>query len=492
MKYQNPILKGFNPDPSICRVEDDYYLITSTFEFFPCIPIYHSKDLTNWELINYCHINSEQMNLEGIRPSGGLYAPTIRYHNGTFYVVCTNVSGKGNYLISTTDIRGSWSNPIYINQGGIDPSLLFEGDKVYFCSTGGAPTDTKGGIYASEIDIKTGQRLTDCHLLTKGTGGKYIEAPHLYKINGYYYLMVAEGGTEFGHMETLFRSDKPFGPYTPCPNNPILSHRNVMNNPIAATGHADITDDTNGNFWLVCLAIRPLAGQLHNLGRETFLSPMNFDENGWFIVNQNKPLELEMEANVSASNFKKISFYDDFSGDKLNINWNSLRLPPNKYYSLGSEGIKICGSKDTLSDFHPAFLGIRQQEFCMDAVCRLKSDILNATKAGISAYYNKFYHYEIFITRQNGQLFASVTASFHGVNTTISTIMLEENDIFTLKITSDKTLYSFYCNDTLIYKLPVTNLCTETTMTTTFTGTYFGIFAENGDANFIDFCLNEK
>ena len=221
MKYTNPIIPGFYPDPSICRVGEDYYLVTSSFEYFPGVPIFHSRDLIHWRQIGHCLTTATQLPLAQAGSSKGIFAPTLRYHAGRFYMVTTNVSVGKHFYVSTDDPAGQWSEPIWIDQSGIDSSLFFDDDgTVYF-------TWTKlNGIYQAEIAIQTGELKHEPQLIWKGTGGRYPEAPHLYKINGSYYLMIAEGGTEYGHMETIARAESPWGSFQPCPHNPILTHRN--------------------------------------------------------------------------------------------------------------------------------------------------------------------------------------------------------------------------------------------------------------------------
>ena len=216
--YTNPVIPGFNPDPSVCRVGDDYYLVTSTFQYFPGMPVYHSKDLIHWKQIGNCLTRPSQLNLKDANCSGGIYAPTIRYNAGTFYMVTTNVSGKGNFFVTTTDPAGEWSDPIWLEQGGIDPTLYFEDRKTYMVS------NPRNGLYLCEIDINTGKQLTESKLLWQGDGGRYPEAPHIYKKDGWYYLMIAEGGTEYGHSITIARSRDIYGPYEYNPDNPILTN----------------------------------------------------------------------------------------------------------------------------------------------------------------------------------------------------------------------------------------------------------------------------
>ncbi|UUZ93492.1 glycoside hydrolase family 43 protein [Paenibacillus sp. P25] len=288
MKFNNPVIPGFYPDPSICRVEDDYYLVTSSFEYFPGVPIFHSKDLVNWRQIGHCLTTERQPPLTGAWSSGGIFAPTIRYHDGWFYMVTTNLNGVGNFYVRDQDPACPWSDPYPVAQDGIDPSLLFDDDgRVYFQSSRSG--DQGDGIYQCEIEIATGRQLTDSRLIWKGTGGAYPEAPHLYKINGLYYLMIAEGGTEFGHMATIARSKEPYGPFEPYPYNPILSHRSLRS-AIHATGHADLVQTRDGGWWAVCLGIRPPSYPMrHHLGRETFLAPVTWTDDGWPIIGGWRP-----------------------------------------------------------------------------------------------------------------------------------------------------------------------------------------------------------
>lgn len=243
--YLNPVLPGFYPDPSVCRVGPDYYLVTSSFEYFPGVPIFHSLDLIHWHQIGHCLTRASQLALANISSSQGIYAPTLRYHRGRFYMVTTNVSASGNFYVYTDNPAGEWSEPIWLQQEGIDPSLCFDGDHTYLTSSGDRPLP---GIYQCEIEIETGRQLTEARYLWRGTGGRFPEAPHLYHIGDYYYLFIAEGGTEYGHMETLARSRSPWGPFEPCPHNPLLTHRNDGYHPIQGTGHADLIE-THDESW---------------------------------------------------------------------------------------------------------------------------------------------------------------------------------------------------------------------------------------------------
>ena len=244
--FSNPILSGFYPDPSICRVGDDYYLVNSSFEYFPGVPIFHSKDLVHWRQIGYCLTRKSQVPLDRIQSSGGIYAPTLRYYDGTFYMVTTNVYGGGNFYVTAKNPAGLWSEPVWFHDGGIDPSLFFDDDgKVYYTRHEGMGD---GYIAQQFLNLETGRLEGPLKNIWRGTGGVWPEGPHLYKIRGKYFLMIAEGGTSYDHMVTIARSDSPFGPFESNPNNPILTHRNRTDHPIQALGHADFVETPDG-WW---------------------------------------------------------------------------------------------------------------------------------------------------------------------------------------------------------------------------------------------------
>ncbi|HEY9575912.1 MAG TPA: glycoside hydrolase family 43 protein [Lachnospiraceae bacterium] len=505
MNYRNPIISGYNPDPSICRVGEDYYIVNSSFEFYPGVPIYHSKNLVNWELEGYCLSNREQLELEGCYPSGGIYAPTIRYHEGTFFMTTTNTTDKGNFIVYTRDIKKGWSNPVWIDQGGIDPSLLFDEDgKVYFAS---AIIDSYGkqGIFLCEINPFTGERLSDSVLISRGCGGRYAEGPHLYKWFGKYYLMLAEGGTEYGHMETILRSDSPYGPFEECPHNPILTHRDDMREEIYCTGHADMIEDHNGNWWMVCLAIRPCQEKnarvlLHNLGRETFLAPVVWTKDGWPVVGDGGLISLTMEGPLPGEAPLPVNrdFSDDFSLEAFSSHYNFLRNPDMKNYIRDCEGKKLVlqGTSTTINEIaSPTWIGIRQKGFeTITSVKVSPLDTVLGMRAGITAYYNDSYHYEIYLTKENGKWKVCLAKHIHDIFVVTAGVEIACAENITLKIRSDKTYYRFYYsrdgeNFVELGSGLVIGLATESTKSMTFTGTYLAMFAENGKASFKDFSV---
>ncbi|MHA6528796.1 glycoside hydrolase family 43 protein [Paenibacillus sp. BAC0078] len=407
MQYNNPVIPGFHPDPSICRVGDDYYLVTSSFEYFPGVPIFHSKDLVHWRQIGHCLTTERQLPLSGAWSSGGIYAPTLRYHNGWFYMVTTNVSGGGNFFVKTQNPEGPWSEPVKLAQGGIDPSLMFDDDgRVYLQSpTTGAEGD---GIYQCEIDIETGATLSEKRLIWKGTGGAHPEGPHLYKINGLYYLMIAEGGTEYGHMETIARSNHPYGPFEPCPSNPILTNRS-MGNGIYATGHADLIEAHDGSWWAVCLGIRPVSYPMgHHLGREVFLAPVSWTSDGWPIVGNDTHIEPVMDApKLPQVSWPAKPHRDDFNDVKLDMIWTFLRNPAEGSWSLAERPgfLVLHGQAATLNEVgSPTFVGRRLCHFSCRVETKLEFDPKHdGEEAGLTMYMDEKHHYDLAVKSVQGR-----------------------------------------------------------------------------------------
>jgi alpha-N-arabinofuranosidase len=493
--YHNPVIPGFNPDPSVCRDGEDFYLVTSSFEFFPGVPIYHSRNLVNWRLIGYCLTRNEQVPLAGCKSSMGIYAPTLRKHKGIFYMATTNVSGKGNFIVHANDINGPWSDPVWIEPvagspvAGIDPSLFFFNEKVYFCATGN--DGNRQGVFLSEIDPLTGQMFSPAKLISYGTGGRFPEAPHIYFIDGWFYLILAEGGTEYGHMVTIQRSRTVYGPYESCPHNPVLSHRDRGGHPIQAVGHADMFQDQNGAWWMICLGIRPTGwAMLHNLGRETFLAPLRW-ENGWPVIACGKGLEPEMEGPLPAppenTNF---DITLDFSLPEIDRRWNYIRNPDVKRYVQKNGYLSIIGDDQNLSTptGNPAFLGMKQQTFRIEAITTLK--VPENGMAGISAYYNEDYHYDIGVKcGTDGSLTVFVNKRVHDLEAETFHKVIPSSDPISLRISADKEYYHFAYqikNDPWVDAGQglTAGLCTEATHTMTFTGVYIGIFASSGRGEF--------
>jgi alpha-N-arabinofuranosidase len=406
--YRNPVVRGFNPDPSVCRVGDDFYLVTSSFEYFPGLPIYHSKDLIHWEQIGHCLTRDSQLPLQKASASGGLFAPSLRYHDGVFYVVCTNVSGGGNFYCTATEPSGPWSEPVWVDIESIDPDIFWDEDgKTYFVTQGDA------GIRVTEIDVKTGKVLVPERLVWGGIGGRFPEAPHIYRKDGYYYLLLGEGGTEYMHSATIGRSRNIYGPYESCPLNPILTHANRagQGSPVQGVGHADLVQAGDGSWWMVFLGFRvtqPYA-YYHILGRETFLAPVDWPAGGWPQVNGNGTVSLQMSVpTLPLHPFEKEPIRTDFDEDKLGFEWQYLRNPARGNYSLTERKghLRITASPFTLDEAEAvSFVGRRQTEHVFTATTLLDFQPSGENEeAGITLIQNNTHHYDLLLKKAGKQM----------------------------------------------------------------------------------------
>jgi len=392
MIYQNPVVRGFYPDPSVCCADGKYYMVCSSFQYFPGVPLFESSDLVNWKQIGNCLTRKSQVMLEKAGSSAGVYAPTIRYHQGRFYMVTTNTSVNRNFYICTDDIHGEWSDPVFIDQDGIDPSLLFDDGHVYFISNG---TDENGreGITQCEIDISTGQKLTPSRHIWAGSGGRYLESPHMYHIGDYYYLMAAEGGTEYGHMITYARSKSVWGPFEGYSGNPVLTNRNLGGFRIQGVGHGDLVLSPSGEWFIIHLGFRQTDRWMpyHHLGREVFMTPAFFGDDGWFTAGTNGTTAEEYEITGSFVQQRKQVY--TFGNTDFSVDWCYLRHPHTENYELSSDSAVLHGTDITIDDVDsPTFIGIRQTDMNGSIVCMVSED---AGEAGISLYMDENQHYDI-------------------------------------------------------------------------------------------------
>lgn len=518
MKFKNPIIPGFYPDPSVCRVGEDYYLVNSSFEFFPGVPLYHSRDLVNWEQMGHVLTRTSQDLLDGAGTSGGIFAPTIRCHEGRFYMITTNMNPNAstgifpmqNFIVHTDDITGEWSEPAPVNHPGIDPSLFWDDDgRCYYTGTWMLP-DGSQTIGAFEIDPDTGEKLSETRSLWSGTGGKCPEGPHLYKINGLYYLMIAEGGTEWGHMETIARSKDLWGPYESCPNNPIVTNRNLspsyvdMMKPdyqaLGCIGHADLVDDTAGNWWLVFHGVRPSAGQLHHIGRETMLAPVEWVD-GWPVVNGGKPITVDMEGpdipgsvlntdGYAAQN--NFLFSEDFAAEsELPPRWAALRNPAEGAIALEENGLVLTANEETLNGMgNPSFCGVRQRSMTGQAQAVLDFDPQSdSAQAGMSVFHTNERHYDLIVTRHNGKRVALLHRRASDLEACGDAVELPDTGPITLRVACDKQHYEFFANESKIGQGSTQLMATEA-MAGTFTGCFFALFCQGeagSKARFLSF-----
>ncbi|MEH7493311.1 glycoside hydrolase family 43 protein [Neobacillus niacini] len=492
MKYKNPVISGFHPDPSICSVGEDFYLVTSSFEYFPGVPIFHSKDLVNWKQIGHCLTRESQLDLHRAKSSMGIFAPTIRYNNGRFYMVTTNLTIGKNFIVYADKPEGPWSEPIWLDWPGIDPSLLFDDDgKVYLTGTQNIFSGEPMGIYQAELNVETGEILTERRLIWEGSGGAFPEGPHLYKIKGLYYLMIAEGGTEYGHMVTMARSKHAFGPFESHPNNPILTHRSSAS-PIQATGHADLIQYKDGSWWTVFLGFRPapvpFSGKHHHLGRETFLAPVDWNEEGWPVLSTQ--VELEMDSGTlkieESENWRSI---DNFNSETLNFSWNFLRNPAEGSWSLADRPgwLTLYGSSISLSDVDsPAFVGRRQQHFDCNVSTLLEfSPTHEGEEAGLTVFMNERFHYEIALGIREGVKKVFVRRRIGSLWKVESEHVYGQADII-LSVQADAKNYTFSYQQsggesTILNAGECSLLSTE--VAGGFTGVYFGLYASGNGRN---------
>lgn len=500
MTYNNPILPGFHPDPSICRVGEDYYLINSSFEYFPSIPVFHSKDLIHWEQYGHCIAERDKLALrKGCPNLTGIYASTIRYHKGTFYVVSTNVAygekDEGNFFVHTKDPKTGWSDPIHLDTPGIDPSFFFdEDDRTYYTGA------FNGKIFMQEIDISTGASIGELEYIWDGTGGNDPEGPHIYKKDGWYYLLISEGGTEHCHMITMAKSRNIHGPYDSYEKNPVLTNRS-HGTVLKAIGHADLVQDQNDNWWVVCLGIRPISYPYrHNLGRETMLAPVVWNKNSWPEFANNGILEETIEtANLplSTTSFCPDSmqlagtdtYYDDFSLAKLNDSWNCIYNPAYDFYTLhtiqSSTGLTLHGNQHTIDTTESiAWLGRRQEHHNVTVCTKLTfTPDSEGDEAGLTIYLNNRHHYEIALAKYQGKkciILRRQIGSLYKVEKTVE----YTNNVVYFKLTATKESYEFaYSEDGSDY---ITLGGGETSYLTTevggyFTGNYIAMYATEKD-----------
>lgn len=484
MKYQNPVVKGFYPDPSVCAANGKYYLVCSSFQYFPGVPLFESEDLVNWTQIGHVLTRKSQVMLDKVPSSGGVFAPTIRYDNGRFYMVTNNNTTNKNFYVYTDNIHGEWSDPIEVDQDGIDPSLYFENGHAYFISNG-TDDEGNGGVVQCEINIETGEKLSPCRCIWKGSGGRFLESPHMYKINGTYYLMAAEGGTEYGHMITCAMSDSVWGRFESFPNNPVITNRNKAPYIIQGIGHGDLIQDKYGDWHIMCLGFRQLGewSPYHNLGRETFLVPVTFNNDGTFYAGKDGTCDFEYE--IKGDFTQEYCRRYTFANTKFD--WINLRHPITENYSIYSDKAILRGTDKTLDDVDtPTFLGIRQREFVGTVRATVK---LESGEAGITAYMCEQEHYDIAIRKTDNGYEAVAKLNIGGIKHTANVIPLNGNSA-ELIIRMDNNGYSLIVSDNddgekILAYGQAKYLSSE--VSGGFTGTVLGLYAIGGSAEFTGF-----
>ncbi|WUH89774.1 glycoside hydrolase family 43 protein [Streptomyces sp. NBC_00433] len=496
--YDNPVISGFYPDPSVCRVGDDYYAVSSSFEYFPGLPVSHSRDLVHWRQIGNVLDRAGQLDLPDHTPSSrGIYAPTIRHHDGLFHVITTRVGAGGvpaGHLIFTSERpEGPWSDPVPCDLPGVDPDLVWDEEGVCWC--------VFSGVRMARIDPSTGAVLEGPWPMWSGSGGQYPEAPHLYRIDGWWYLLVSEGGTGDGHAVSIARGRSVRGPFEPCPSNPFLSHRST-DLPIQSTGHADLVQAADGTWWLAMLGTRPRGAfpRFHVMGREMFLAPVRW-ENGWPVVG---PVQLRHPAPAAWHPPAPEPTRDDFDTPALAPSWISVRSRAATSVSLDERPgwLTLHATGRSLDRPGCTFVGRRQQH--LD--CRISAHIdPGEGRGGLCVRMDEAHHYELEVS--GGQ--ARVVARIGPLRQTVAqcpvppgplTLVIEirTSGVLPPSVTSsdevehgplgmeaggpDTLAFSVAGTDTLLAELDGRYLSTQ--LSTGFTGRVIGMYTIEGSVAF--------
>ncbi|MGA1836664.1 family 43 glycosylhydrolase [Herbiconiux sp. 11R-BC] len=390
MTLPNPLLPGFNPDPSIVRVGEDYYLATSTFEYLPGIPIYHSRDFVTWTQIGNVATRTGQLDVEATPTAGGAWAPTIRHRDGVFHLVITDAFGRGTLHFTAEQAEGPWSDGVVFDGiDGIDPDLVWDDDGTAYLTFSGLGVNPAlptfmhhRGLLQAKVDLAAGRALEEPRSIWSGVGGQFPEAPHLYHIGDWWYLVIAEGGTERGHGVSVARSHSPEGPFETAAGNPLLTARGT-GRPIQNTGHGDLVQLADGQWRLVLLGVRPrsMTRAFSALGRETFVTTVEWRD-GWPVF---EPVQLTPRDGV-------VTYRDDFVAPELAPAWMAVRRTPETIATVREGSLQLRADGSTLDDLVPVFLGRRQQH--QTATLRVRIDV-SAGVGGLAVRYDERFHYSI-------------------------------------------------------------------------------------------------
>jgi xylan 1,4-beta-xylosidase len=516
LTFNNPILPGFHPDPSICRVGNDYYMVTNSSEYFPGIPVYHSKDLVNWRIAGHVLDRLSQLNLDGVECSKGIYAPTIRFHNGVFYVLSTLTGAPegqagGNFIVTATNPEGPWSDPYWLpDANGIDPSIFFDdnGKAYYHGNYSPSPKDwvNHRNIWIQEIDLETmkltGQRadiINGFDYYDKGTidggipsGVDFFEAPHIYKKDGMYYLVVGHGGTFQNHAVSIWRSRNIYGPYESNPDNPILTHRDLPPDyEITSVGHADFVETQNGEWWMVYLGRRPYGGSIHILGRETFLSPVDWSGD-WPVVNpkaiRGRGERTHKRPKLKEHLWESNSGMHEFSEERLDPQMTFIRTPHSPWWSLTDRPgyLNMQLRPEKISEIaNPSFIGLRQ--IYMDGIAETEVEFTPANEneeAGILVIRDRTNYFKFTLGQKDGEPVISLLKRFNPLNEDelAASAVMDSNKV-KLRVISEGVYYTFeYSTDNLNWKTLVEKADGSflgADGAGRFTGTFKGLYASS-------------
>ncbi len=513
-EFYNPILQGCYPDPSITRKGDDYYLVTSTFAMFPGVPIFHSKDLVNWTQIGHVLDRKSQLKVQDTGISAGIYAPSIKYNanNETFYMITTQFAGDiNNMVVKTKDPFQGWSEVYKLKFNGIDPSLFFDDNGKAYVVHNDAP-DRGKELYNGhrvikiwEYDVENDQVIagTDKIIVDGGVDISrkpiWIEAPHIYKKNGIYYLMCAEGGTGDWHSEVIFTSENPMGPYVPAPNNPILSQRYLNSNranKVDWAGHADLVEGTDGKHYGVFLAIRPNEKGLVNTGRETFILPVDWSgkypvfENGLVPMEPKLKMPKGVENKTGTEGFfpnGNFTFTDNFTVPKLDYRWIGMRGPREDFITTSKNGLSIKPFAVSIKAVAPvSALFQRQQHQHFTATTTMKFTPKSENElAGLACYQSERFNYVFGITKKDKDFYILLEKTEKGQSKIIASAKIDVKMPVQLQVTAKGDEYKFnYSVDGVNF----TNLggtvsgdILSTNVAGGFTGSLIGLYATSAN-----------
>ncbi len=492
---ENPILRGFCPDPSIIRVNEDYYIATSTFEWWPGIHLFHSKDLANWEQLPSPLQRLSQANLIGVPTSGGIWAPCLSYSEGVFYIIFTVVKTKKgryynnhNYLIYTTDICGEWSEPIYLNSTGFDPSLFHDRDgKKYLVNM----RNGFKGILLQEYDHEKKSIVGEVKNIYAGTKYGFTEGPHIYHMNDWYYLLVAEGGTGYGHCVTIARSKNIWGPYETDPDNPMLTSRENEEAYLKKCGHGDIVDTPYGEWYMVHLCSRPHTGKAECiLGRETALQKVYWNEEGWLrLVGDGKEAltYIEEPRYSKEYHFLKQAEKDDFNEEVLAPMYSNPRIPLGNYASLTKRrGYLRLYGRESLNSLHQVSLvATRQKEY--HALCQTSLDFKPKHPeqvAGLTYFYDAMNYYFLgkTLSEEGDEVLQLIRSDSGVIEDLVEPIPLLEHNILYLRVETDSLgeyatySYSYNERDWIVVDIKLSTSILTDEHCRGFTGAHFGMF----------------
>lgn len=513
-EFYSPILQGCYPDPSITRKGEDYYLVNSSFAMFPGVPIFHSKDLVNWKQIGHVLDRPSQLKVEKSGVSAGIYAPAIKYnkYNDTFYMITTQISGGiGNMVVKTKDPLKGWSDPIKLKFDGIDPSLFFDDNGRAYLIHNDAPDKGKE-LYTGhrvikmwDYDLENDQVIpgSDKIIVDGGVDIKqkpiWIEGPHIYKKNGRYYLMCAEGGTGDWHSEVIFVSDHIRGPFIPANNNPILTQRHFpkdRSNKVDWAGHADMVEGPDGKFYAVFLGIRPNDKERVNIGRETFMLPV--DWTGEFPVFENGlvPLKPKLKMPKGVTNRRgeggffpngNFTFHDDFSANKIDYRWIAMRGPREAFINQTKGGIVVNPFSSNIKALAPvSSLFHRQQHNSFDATVSIKYTPKSGKHlAGLTHYQSERFHYVFGITRKGKDNYIVLARTEKGTTTIIGSEKIAIRKPLKLQIKAVGDDYQFnYSTDGSTFQNvggTVSGDILSTNVAGGFTGSLIGLYATSAN-----------